>query len=157
MSALVTFFVLACAAKEIGAYTRRIGLPLISGFLLLGIMAGPYILGILNHDAVERLRFLEAFALSFIAFAAGGEFELATIRGSLRPMVLSLLGQTCVVLVIGTAAYVLLANSMPFMQGLSAQGIVAVGRSLKWCSASRSSWTVSLSSYLPSQWPLRMY
>lgn len=127
MSALVTFFVLACAAKEIGAYTRRVGLPLISGFLLLGILAGPYILGILNHEAVERLRFLDAFALSFIAFAAGGELELATIRGSLRPMVLSLLGQTCIVLVIGTAAYVFLANSMPFMQGLSAQGIVAVG------------------------------
>jgi Kef-type K+ transport system membrane component KefB len=42
-------------------------------------------------------------------------------------MVLSLLGQTCVVLVLGTAAYILLADSIPFMQGLSAQSIVAVG------------------------------
>ena len=127
IGALITFFVLACAAKEIGAYTRRVGLPLISGFLLLGIIAGPYILGILNTGAVEQLRFLDAFALSFIAFAAGGEFELATIRGSLRPILSILLGLTSVVLVLGTVAYILLADYLPFMQGLPAQGVVAVG------------------------------
>ncbi len=122
----MTFLVLACAAKEIGARTRRFGLPLISGFLLVGIIAGPYILGMLNKGAVERLGFLDAFALSFIAFAAGGEFELATVRSSLRPIFSILLGQT-LVLVLGTVAYVLLADSLPFMQGLSTQGIVAVG------------------------------
>ena len=126
IGALVTFCLLACAAKEIGAYTRRIGLPLISGFLFLGIVAGPYILGILNTGAVEKLRFLDAFALSFIAFAAGGELELATIRGSLRPILSILLGLTSTVLCLGTAAYILLSGYIPFMQDLPIQGIVAV-------------------------------
>jgi Trk K+ transport system NAD-binding subunit/Kef-type K+ transport system membrane component KefB len=126
IASLLTFIVLACAAKEIGAHARRFGLPLISGFLLVGILAGPYLLGIVANATVERLRFVDAFALSFIAFAAGGEFELATIRSALRPIVAILLGQT-LILVVGTVAYIMLADSMPFMQGLSPQGIVAVG------------------------------
>lgn len=102
-------------------------MPLISGFLFVGIIAGPYSLGILNDGAVDQLRFLDAFALSFIAFAAGGEIELATVRNSLRPIISVLLGLTSVVFIMGATAYILLADYIPFMQGFSFQGIVAVG------------------------------
>ncbi len=127
IGSFVTFVVLACAAKEIGTYIRHLGLPLISGFLFVGIIAGPYVLGMLGDDAVKQLRFLDAFALSFIAFAAGGEFELATVRNSLRTILSILLGLTSVVFVMGAAAYILLADHIPFLQGFSFQGIVAVG------------------------------
>ena len=102
---LASFALLALAAKDIGKSSARFGLPLISGFLLAGLLTGPYVLGLLDAAAVARLRFIDAFALACIAFAAGGELELATLRGMLHSIMAIILNQACVVLGLGTLAY----------------------------------------------------
>ena len=103
-----------------------VGLPLISGFLLTGVLAGPYGLGMLGIEAVPHFRFIDEIALAFIAFAAGSELELAHVRSSLRTILAILLGQTIVVLILGTIAYVLLADAMPFMQGMAPAAVLAI-------------------------------
>ena len=62
---------MALAAKEIGKCSLRIGLPLISGFLLTGVLAGPYGLGMLEVEAIPHFSFIDEISLAFIAFAAG--------------------------------------------------------------------------------------
>lgn len=101
-------------------------MPLISGFLLTGVVAGPYGLGIFQASAVEPLAFIDAFSLAFIAFAAGAELELTLLRNYLRNIVAAVLGQAGVVMVLGTIAYILLADAIPFMQGLSTSTILAI-------------------------------
>ena len=64
--------------------------------------------------------------LAFIAFAAGSELELAHVRSSLRAILAILLGQTIVVLILGAIAYVLLADAMPFMQGMAPAAVLAI-------------------------------
>ena len=123
---LGSFGLLALAAKEIGKYVRWVGLPLISGFLLTGVVAGPYGLGIVDAAAVQPLRFIDAFALAFIAFAAGAELELTLLRNYLRNIIATVLGQAGVVMVLGTIAFILLADSTPFMQNLPTRAILAI-------------------------------
>ncbi len=78
------FFILALAASSIGRYATRYNLPLISGFLFAGILIGPYVLGMITKEELERLRFIDEMALAFIAFAAGAELYLPEVRPRLR-------------------------------------------------------------------------
>lgn len=55
-------------------------LPLISGFLLTGIVAGTYVLDLISMEATSNLRFVDEIALGFIAFAAGGELYLKELK-----------------------------------------------------------------------------
>jgi Trk K+ transport system NAD-binding subunit/Kef-type K+ transport system membrane component KefB len=123
---LATLGLLLLAARDIGKSSRWLGLPTISGFLLAGVVAGPYVLGIVTAEAVDRLRFVDAFALSFIAFAAGGDIELSALRGYLRSIVAVIGGQTVVVFSAGMVAFLALADHIPFMTALSGSERLAV-------------------------------
>ena len=47
------FTLITLAAKQVGAFFVKAKLPLISGFLFTGIIAGPYILGLIPKEAAE--------------------------------------------------------------------------------------------------------
>jgi len=54
-------------------------LPMISGYIFTGIIAGPHITGFLSVDMVDRLRLIDDLALSFIALTAGGALQMAAV------------------------------------------------------------------------------
>ncbi|MBD3335714.1 MAG: hypothetical protein GF355_09380, partial [Candidatus Eisenbacteria bacterium] len=56
--ALLAFALVALASRQIGAGFSRIGLPLITGYLFCGMVAGPYLLGLISRDTVIQLRFV---------------------------------------------------------------------------------------------------
>jgi len=58
---------LLLAAYMTAQILRIAGLPLISGYIFVGILAGPYMTGFLTHDMVARFRLVDDLALSFIA------------------------------------------------------------------------------------------
>ena len=45
------FLLIALAAKQIGKFFSQYGLPYITGYLLAGALAGPFILGLLPKEA----------------------------------------------------------------------------------------------------------
>ena len=124
---LSLFGMIALVAKDIGHVCARIGLPLISGFMIVGVLAGPYVLGVVRPGIGEHLRFVDQFSLAFIAFAAGGELDLREVRGRLRSILSILTGQTVVVFVLGSIVFVALAPWIPFMQGMSSLEALGVG------------------------------
>lgn len=88
--------------------TKVLKLPAVTGYLIAGILIGPYCLGLLgigglgfnNMMQVEELGALSKVALGFIAFSIGNEFRLsqlksigkqATIVGILQAVVTTLL------------------------------------------------------------------
>ncbi len=77
---LGSFAVLALAAKQIGDYFAKYDLPLITGFLVAGLLVGPSLLGLLSREDLEKLRFVDEMALSVIALAAGAELYLPELR-----------------------------------------------------------------------------
>jgi len=59
---------------------KKIGLPNVTGYLLAGLLIGPYVLGIYTSETIETVDVISTVALGFIAFSIGGEFKLSHIR-----------------------------------------------------------------------------
>lgn len=59
---------------------KLVHLPNVTGYLIAGLLIGPYCLNILHKDALAGLDILTEMALGFIAFSIGGEFKLSNIK-----------------------------------------------------------------------------
>lgn len=123
---LLAFGFIALASRRIGQLAGRIRLPLISGYLLAGVLAGPYLLGLIPEGVPQRLRFLDEIALATIGFAAGSELYLNELRSRLRSIAWITGGLTLATFVGGSLAVLLLANRLPFMQELSVTARLAI-------------------------------
>ncbi len=123
---LAAFAFTALAAYQIGKLATRFHLPLISGYLLAGLLAGPFVLQFMAPQNVEILRFLDEVSLAFIAFAAGSEMALDELRGRYRSIGWNTLTQIGAIYIFCGGAVFLLADYIPFMQGLSTMGKAAV-------------------------------
>ena len=123
---IVGFGVLALASKEIGAFFTRYNLPLISGFLFAGILVGPYMLGMMPNEAIEKLRFVDEISLAFIAFSAGSELYLKELRSRFKSITWVTTGLVLSTSFLGTLAFFFLTQYIPFTQGMSVTSRVAV-------------------------------
>src|SRR5437899_2418382 len=75
---------LLLAAQLGGEVARRTRLPRLTGYLLTGFAVGPAWLGLVRADEVGALRFIADAAAALIAFAAGSELRLGTLRAERR-------------------------------------------------------------------------
>lgn len=107
-------FVLLAASLG-GGLAALAGLPRLTGFLLIGIAAGPSVLGILSAATVEELRLIDRFALALIALLAGGELKVASVRAQARPIILTTLAVTGVVWVGMAGVTMALRPLIPFL------------------------------------------
>lgn len=88
----VSFLLVSLAARQIGKFFSQYGLPYITGYLLAGVLAGPFILELLPEGAGETLRYIDDISLAIIAFVAGSELYLKEIRSRLRTILLNTTG-----------------------------------------------------------------
>lgn len=94
-------------------------MPMISGFLLTGLFAGPSALGFLSHDQLTSLQPLDHFALGFIALIAGSELGLDTLKqrwGAILGVMSGLILITCF---IGAGSTLLVSEFIPFLSEAS--------------------------------------
>ncbi len=117
--ALGGFVLVALGARQVGEIFGRARLPLITGFLVTGILAGPHVLGLISPEAIVRLRFVDQVSLAFIAFAAGAEIHGASLRGRWRSIGWVTAGLVAVTLAVGTTGFYLLSDRIPFLQDLN--------------------------------------
>jgi Kef-type K+ transport system membrane component KefB len=64
----------------------RARLPRITGYLLFGLLAGPFVLGLITGETLHALTRIDELALGIIAFTAGGELRVSELRPRLRPL-----------------------------------------------------------------------
>jgi len=108
------FLLVALAAKQIGKFFSQYGLPYITGYLLAGALAGPFILVLLPEQSIETLRYVDDISLAVIAFVAGSELYLKEIKSRLRGILLNATGIVIAAFtLIGIALFILQA-SIPF-------------------------------------------
>lgn len=65
-----------------GKAANKLKLPKITGYLISGIICGPYVLGILNQESVTDLSIIEGACLGIIGLAAGAELHLSELNRS---------------------------------------------------------------------------
>ena len=110
-----------------GHVLARLRLPRITGYLCVGMLTGPYLLGFLTGEAVGQLGFLNELAVTFIALAAGGELRMAELRERMSVILHSILSQTTIVFIIVTTFVFLAAPLLPFTASFSNLQLLTVG------------------------------
>lgn len=68
------------AATLTGSLFERIRLPRVSGYLLFGLVCGPYLANIVTRPMARELQIINGVAISLIALIAGLEINLAHLR-----------------------------------------------------------------------------
>jgi Kef-type K+ transport system membrane component KefB len=63
-----------------GKLMKMIKLPNVTGYLIVGLLAGPYCFKFLSADVIEKFLIIPEIALGFIAFSIGGEFKLSYLK-----------------------------------------------------------------------------
>ena len=59
---------------------KKINLPNVTGYLIAGLIAGPYCLKIFSAGELDNMTVVTNAALGFIAFSIGGEFKLSALK-----------------------------------------------------------------------------
>jgi Kef-type K+ transport system membrane component KefB len=104
-----------------------VGLPHLTGYLLAGVAAGPYVLNLVDHQAVEDLTPVNQLALSLIALAGGAELRIASLKSGLRSLAWATLWQNLLVMVVLAAVFIAARPLLPFLAGVPIQGVFGVG------------------------------
>ncbi len=67
-------------AFYVGQSVRAVRLPMILGYLLTGIILGPYALGLIDPERLEYLSFVVDVGLGIVAFSIGTELDFTSLK-----------------------------------------------------------------------------
>lgn len=59
---------------------KKFHLPNVTGYLIMGLLAGPYALKLIPLEALESFKAIPELALGFIAFSIGSEFKMTYLK-----------------------------------------------------------------------------
>lgn len=122
----LAFGFLLLTAYFMARVVSRIGLPRLTGYLLAGVLAGPFVLQLVTREMTDSLKVVNGVATCILGLTAGAELNLRRIRPVMATLnaltVLAVLG------VIGVLAAVLYAirPMLPLFAGLPAADSIAV-------------------------------
>ena len=75
------------AAALVGTLFERIHLPRLSGYLIFGLVCGPYLANIITRPMARDLQFVNGMAIALIALIAGLELNYQRLRPRIGAMV----------------------------------------------------------------------
>ena len=81
-----------------GKKLRWFKLPQITGFIIAGVLCGPYVLKFLSVTDVKNLQLIDGLALGLIALTAGGEMRMKKLKGSFKSISAVVFFQTFIIL-----------------------------------------------------------
>ncbi|CAH0488451.1 unnamed protein product [Peronospora farinosa] len=116
----LAFIIVLVAAHPLGLlFPKFFKLPLITGYLIIGIIAGPFVTNLLTESLVNMLsNYVGALALSFISFQAGQEIYWPELRPQLKS-IMFLLGALYVTAMIILTSAILATESAFFYDNLA--------------------------------------
>jgi len=96
-----------------GRNITRFKLPSIIGFMLLGVMLGPSLVGMLNDTIQEEFSFIPQIALGFVALAIGLELKLSALKNLGSGIIVVILAESFGAFFIVTTAVYCLTRDLP--------------------------------------------
>ncbi len=133
-------------------------MPHLTGYLVCGILAGPHLLHLIDHESVQTLSKVNSLALALIALAGGAELRLSILREGVRTLTWATLVQTVGGIVLVGTLFFVLKPMLPFAKDFGFSQMLGV--SLLWgvLSTTRSpSATLGILSQTRAQGPLARY
>ncbi len=120
--ALSVALILLASAVAVVAFFRRLALPPILGYLIVGALVGPHALGFV--PATEDQRYLAEFGVVFLMFSVGLEFSLPQLV-AMRSIVFGL-GSAQVLATMALGAAAAIAAGADWRAGLVVGGVAAM-------------------------------
>ncbi len=77
---ILTLGIILLSGILFGRFVKFIKLPNVTGYLIAGLIIGPYCLGIIPQELLEPMRLVSDIALGFIAFNIGTEFKISYFK-----------------------------------------------------------------------------
>ncbi len=93
---LLTVALILATSMLAGQLTVRVGLPSVTGQILAGILLGPAVLHVFDHEQVLSLQPVTQFALGLIAVTVGSHLHLTRILVARRRLIFLLLFESVV-------------------------------------------------------------
>ena len=92
----------------------KLGLPRVVGYLLLGLIIGPEILGLIPSEFVRDTHILTDLALSVIAVLVGASIKPSNINGSAKEIINITIFQSVVTFVLVVTGFLLMKDFLEF-------------------------------------------
>lgn len=102
--------------------TKLAHLPNVTGYILSGVLIGPWCLHLIPQEYIAQMDFITDVALAFIAFGVGKYFKLSALKKSGIAVVILTLFESLTAGVLITIVMLLLGLSLPFSLLLGAIG-----------------------------------
>ncbi len=106
-------------AYLVGNNIKRFSLPQITGFIIAGIVCGPFLFNFISASDVNDLQLLDGLALSLIALTAGGEMKIEKLKGQLKTISSIVFFQTFIVLAGFISLGLIGRHFIPFFGGMN--------------------------------------
>jgi len=127
LSAIFALGLLLVGGMVGGRVVSIIGMPRLTGYLIVGVLAGPSGFALFSPHEVHDLELINTLALALIALQAGAELTMPMLRRSFKSLAAASLGH-CVVITLGMAAlFVGISPFVPFLADLSFNIRIALG------------------------------
>ncbi len=110
----LSFGFLLLFAFAVSRVVKYFGFPFLTGYLIAGILAGPYMWGIISASMLDKLRLIDDVALSIIAFAAGAELNISSLAARKKAIISHTFWITIMVYIV---AFLFLYMIFPYVSG----------------------------------------
>lgn len=111
-------------AMAVGLLSTRlmkyIGLPDVTGYLLSGLLIGPYILNWVTEENIGTLNIVTTVALGFIAFSIGSSFKLSSLKQIGKSVVIITFFQALTAVAFVDGVLILIGTPLPMALTLGA-------------------------------------
>lgn len=99
---------------------KEFNLPNVTGYLLAGLIIGPYVLNLVPEVAVEQMGIITNVALGFIAFSIGGSFKISNIKAIGGKVLVITFFEACMASLLVTLAVMMFGFPVPVALSLGA-------------------------------------
>ncbi len=89
---------------------NKVKLPSITGYIILGIVIGPYLLNLIDRSILKSSGFISTLALSLIAFGLGPSFTLSNLKKTGKSVLAISIGEVLGSFILVTLAVWLIAK-----------------------------------------------
>ncbi|NMA55447.1 MAG: cation:proton antiporter [Firmicutes bacterium] len=111
-SILISLSLMLIAGFLVTRLTKRLGLPNVTGYIIAGILMGPYVLDIIPGYIAQNMSFVGDIALAFIAFDVGKFLEREVLAQTGKQVILITLFESLITgIVVTLTMHYLLAVS----------------------------------------------
>lgn len=125
-SVTVSLGFLLLAAFMAGRIGADLGVPRITGYILLGLLVGPGVLGLVTEADIAGLKLIDDIAISLIALSAGGELRIRELRERAGSMSAIMVAEMTFVFLVIAGGVLVAGDLLPFTAGRSTGTVLVI-------------------------------